>query len=70
MIEQILQQTSPKTITIACVLIYTLVKVAGWLNIELKIRALGGHAPKAKTWLPWGITSQSSGIESSILTLP
>jgi hypothetical protein len=54
MLEQVLEQTSPKTIALACLGLYILVAVAQWLAEERKIRALGGHAKKAPTWLPYG----------------
>lgn len=54
MIQNILEQASPKTLAIAIVFTFTLVRLASWINTEYKIRSLGGRARKAKTWLPWG----------------
>jgi hypothetical protein len=54
MIEDILKHTSPFNIGVAFLGIFVLAVVTGWIREELKIRALGGHAPKIRTWLPWG----------------
>ena len=55
MVGNILDHVLPKTLAIAIVAVLCLVKVSQWIKIELKIRALGGHAPKIRTWLPYGI---------------
>jgi hypothetical protein len=60
MIEQILEHTSPKTIIAALFVVLALIKVTQWINNERKIRALGGHAPVVKTWLPFGKTANPS----------
>lgn len=54
MIDIILDRASPKTIAIAVFAIFVLVKLTQRLNKERKIRALGGHAPRIPTWLPFG----------------
>jgi hypothetical protein len=54
MIEEILQHASPKMVVVAIVAILTLVKVTQWVTTEWKIRSLGGHAYRVKTWLPGG----------------
>jgi hypothetical protein len=56
MIEPLIQQGSPKTIALALALfaIVVMVKVSQWINTERKIRALGGHASKIRTLLPYG----------------
>jgi hypothetical protein len=52
MIEEVFEHTSPKTIAIAAVAIFAVVKVAQFINNEFKIRRLGSHAPKVRSWLP------------------
>ena len=54
MIDAILERASPKTLAIAIITVFILVKISQWIKIELKIRALGGHAHKIRTWLPYG----------------
>jgi len=55
MIEDILKHTSPLNIAIAAITVYIVLKITGWVRVELRIRALGGRAPKIRTYLPWGI---------------
>ena len=57
MIEEILQHATPKLVVVAVIAIFALVKVTQWVTTELKIRSLGGHAHRVKTWLPGGMSS-------------
>ena len=59
MIDEILEHASPKTLGIVAVAIFVLVKISQWINKKLKIRALGGHAPKVRTFLPYGTSPLS-----------
>ncbi|KAF8853365.1 putative cytochrome 52A4 [Acephala macrosclerotiorum] len=52
MIEEIFERVSPKTLIVAVIAILSLLKVSQWINTERKIRALGGHAYRVKTWIP------------------
>ncbi|CZR50443.1 related to n-alkane-inducible cytochrome P450 [Phialocephala subalpina] len=52
MIEEIFERVPPKTLIIAVVAILSLLKVSQWINTERKIRALGGHAYRVRTWIP------------------
>jgi hypothetical protein len=63
MIEDIIKHTSPRTVGAALLAVLILWKLSQWLTVEMKIRALGGHAPKIRTWLPWGTFSSSSLIQ-------
>jgi hypothetical protein len=54
MIEGILEHASPKLVVVAVVAILTLLKVTQWITTEWKIRSLGGHAYRVKTYLPGG----------------
>jgi hypothetical protein len=54
MIEEILEHSSPKTLLVALFAVFALVKVTKWVNNERKIRALGGHTYRVKTWIPGG----------------
>jgi hypothetical protein len=54
MIEEILEHASPKLVVVTVFVIFALVKVSQWVTNEWKIRALGGHTRRARTWLPWG----------------
>jgi len=42
-------------VVVAVVAILTLVKVTQWITNEWKIRTLGGHAHRIRTWLPGGM---------------
>jgi hypothetical protein len=54
MIGALLEHTSPKTLAVAAIAILCLLKVAQWIDVERKIRSLGGRAPRIRTWLPLG----------------
>ena len=54
MIEDILQHLSPKTIAIAAIVVFSLVKISKRFSDERKIQALGGHAPELPSYLPFG----------------
>jgi energy-converting hydrogenase Eha subunit B len=57
MIQDILDNISPKTLLAGIVVTYTLVRTVQWLDEERRIRALGGHARKVRTYLPFGKSS-------------
>jgi len=48
---------SPKTLIASGVAVLVFVLGLRWLNDEVKIRQLGGHAKRVKTWLPYGTFS-------------
>ncbi|KAE8449366.1 hypothetical protein EG329_008267 [Mollisiaceae sp. DMI_Dod_QoI] len=52
MIEEILTRVSAKTLIVAIIAVLSLWKVSQWVNTERKIRALGGHAYRVRTWIP------------------
>lgn len=52
MIEEILERSSLKALVVAIFAVFALVKVTKWINEERKIRALGGHTYRVKTWIP------------------
>ena len=54
MIEGIVEYVSVKTVCLAIVVAYGLIAVSKWVSDELKIRALGGHAPRIPIYLPYG----------------
>jgi hypothetical protein len=54
MIEELLDRTSLKTLILAFIAIYALIKVSQRITAERKIRALGGRAVRVKTWIPGG----------------
>ena len=56
MIEEIFEHASPKMVAVAVVAILILVLVTQYITTEWKIRSLGGHAHRVKTWLPLGIS--------------
>lgn len=62
MLEDIIHHTSPTTVAAALVAVYVLWKVTQRINIELKIRALGGRAPKIWTWAPWDLDLVAKAI--------
>jgi hypothetical protein len=57
MIEEILERSSLKTLIVAVFAVFALLKVTKWINEERKIRALGGHTYRVKTWIPGGTSS-------------
>lgn len=60
MIEDVLNHTSPKTLGLTVVGILVLYTITKWIRVDLKIRSLGGRAPRVSTWLPFGITHSLS----------
>lgn len=55
MFEDLLNHVSPKSLVLACVAIFAVLKVTtNFVNKERRIRALGGHAARVKTFIPWG----------------
>jgi hypothetical protein len=54
MIDDIIAYVSIKTVCLAIVVAYCLITVSKWISDERKIRALGGHAPKIPSYLPYG----------------
>lgn len=49
-----LENLSIKSLVAAFVVIFTLIKVTQLVQKELKIRSLGGHTRRVKTWIPFG----------------
>jgi hypothetical protein len=56
MIDDITAYVSIKTVYLAIILAYCLVTVSKWISDERKIRALGGHAPKIPSYIPFGMS--------------
>jgi hypothetical protein len=54
MIEELLAQTSPKTLALGVVGAWGVVLLVRRISTERKIQALGGHASRIKTWMPYG----------------
>ncbi|QSZ33742.1 hypothetical protein DSL72_005313 [Monilinia vaccinii-corymbosi] len=50
-----LENLSMKSLIVAFIVIFTLVKVTQVVQRERKIRSLGGHARRVKTWAPFDI---------------
>lgn len=55
MIEELLAQTSPKTLVVGVVVIWVVIALAQRIAIERRIRALGGHTSRVWTWIPYGL---------------
>ena len=49
----------------ALLLLFIIRYIALSVRKEWKIRSLGGHAPRVRTWLPWGIDFVAKAIMSS-----
>jgi hypothetical protein len=62
MLEELVQSFTATRAVVALASIYLLVQLVQYVNTERKIRALGGHAPKMRGWLPWG-KSRTSRVE-------
>lgn len=54
MIGDILLNLSPKNVAVGSILVLLSLLTVRWVNRELRIRQLGGHASRVKTWLPFG----------------
>jgi hypothetical protein len=54
MIEEIFHHVSITRVLVAFVVVLSLIWFTKWINTERKIRALGGHAPRIRTYLPGG----------------
>lgn len=66
MIEQILRSASPKGIIAGVVVVLALLKFARWVDAEIRIRRLGGHARKAATWLPLDLDLVYKAIKGTV----
>lgn len=66
MIDSFLEQIHPKTLAVAVVALLILVRISQWVNKERKIRGLGGHAPKIRTWLPYDVDLIARGINATV----
>ena len=54
MIEELLKFLSIGRVLLAAVVVYCLVFYSRRLLVNREVRALGGHAPKVRTYLPLG----------------
>jgi hypothetical protein len=54
MIEELLERTSPKVLVLGAIAIFVVVGLTTYVTTERRIRSLGGHTKKIKTWLPFG----------------
>jgi len=55
MLEELFSSISPKALGILILGSFVVFKLIKWLSAELRIRALGGHAPRIRSYLPGGI---------------
>jgi hypothetical protein len=54
MIEEIFGRLSFKTIAVAAIGAFVLLRTAQWLNRKRKINALGGRGRNVPSWYPFG----------------
>lgn len=54
MIDELLKSLSFGRVFSAAIVIYSIVFYSRRLRVDREIRALGGHAPKVRTYLPLG----------------
>lgn len=54
MIEELLNSLTLGRVLLAAVVIYSITFYVRRLLVDREIRALGGHAPKVRTYLPLG----------------
>ncbi|KAK2626072.1 hypothetical protein QTJ16_004334 [Diplocarpon rosae] len=66
MIGGILAHVSPRTLFLGIVLVLTVWHVARRLHAERKIRALGGHAVRVESWLPWDLDLIASAVRATM----
>jgi hypothetical protein len=57
MIEELIEKVDVKSTAVFVVGAAALLQVAQWINVNVKIRSLGGRAYRVKTWLPGGAFS-------------
>jgi cytochrome P450 len=57
MIEDLLVKVSPKTLAIGIVGVWGVIWLSRRIAEERKIRALGGHTSRIRTWAPYGLFS-------------
>lgn len=54
MLETILNHLSPKVLLIGLAVLYVVRNIVNHIFTERRIYALGGHAPKIRTYIPGG----------------
>jgi hypothetical protein len=54
LLENILEQVSPKTAALAIVGLLVLLKLSSWIAAERKISALGGRGAQIRSYVPGG----------------
>jgi hypothetical protein len=55
MIEEILAQASRKKLVIGFFGVWGIIWLSRVISTERKLRTLGGHTKRIKTWLPYGL---------------
>ncbi|KAA6413114.1 MAG: cytochrome P450 [Lasallia pustulata] len=66
MIDELLKSLSFGRVFSAAIVIYSIVFYSRRLRVDREIRALGGHAPKVRTYLPLGIDFVYRGITATV----
>jgi len=67
MIEQLLAHASVRTVAVVAVVsIFVALRLWKWVDAELRIRKLGGHARKAGTWLPYDLDFVARAVRGSM----
>ncbi|ESZ95572.1 putative Cytochrome 52A4 [Sclerotinia borealis F-4128] len=61
-----LEGISTKSLIAALIVIFTLVKVTQLIQRELKIKSLGGHARRVKTWIPFDLDLIARSVNHSL----
>ncbi|KAH8814950.1 cytochrome P450 [Xylogone sp. PMI_703] len=67
MIGSLLDQVSLKFIALGFATAYFLVKTIQWIITERKIRVLGGHAPRIRTYLPYELDLVMKVVKSTMI---
>jgi len=54
LLDEIHEHVTPKTAVAVIAGLYVLLTLVRWVSNERKIRQLGGHTYRIRTWLPFG----------------
>ncbi|KAL2065144.1 hypothetical protein VTL71DRAFT_4285 [Oculimacula yallundae] len=66
MIEEILNHVSLKTLLLAAVAVYSLIKITTWISNDRKIRTLGGYTKRPNLRLPFDLDLVTRAIKGTM----
>jgi hypothetical protein len=66
MIEQLLARTSVKSVAVVAIAVFVVLRLVKWIDAEIRIRKLGGHARRASTWLPYDLDFVARAVRGAM----